>query len=235
MEFELFMVRHGETESNRTHIIQGHLDTPLSNTGLSQAKLVATYLAETEFTLAISSDLARALTTGQSIRDANSSFDDIEVWRVARERCFGKLEGQGVDNMLQEVKGKNKDQIFAWGPEGGETGSQFRDRVRQFVKDLGKRVIKCKENESPTPTRVLVTTHGGFIKDFNMVMVNEYNCSMPCKDGEWGRICPNTGVSTYNMVLDEEGELQQKVVCTKLHYKGHLEGAEYNEPVLYGV
>merc|ERR1712013_754505 len=93
-----------------------------------------------------------------------------EVWKVARERCFGKLEGQGVDNMLQEVKGKNKDQLFAWGPEDGETGSQFRDRVRQFVKDLGKRVIKCKENESLT--RVLVTTHGGFIKDFNMVMVN---------------------------------------------------------------
>jgi len=231
MEFELFLVRHGETESNRTHIIQGHLDTPLSNTGLEQAKLVANHLAGTEFTLAISSDLLRALKTGQSIRDANNSFEEIEVWKVARERSFGEMEGKGVDFMLKEVKGKNKDQIFVWGPQGGETGLQFRDRVRQFIKDLGKRIIKFKGTDS---TKVLVTSHGGFIKDFNMVMVNEYNCSMPCNNGEWGRICPNTGVSRYNMVLDDEGELQ-KVVCSELHFRGHLEGAEYSEPVLYGV
>ena len=213
------------------YCLQGHLDTPLSETGLEQARLVAKHLATTEFTLAISSDLARALKTGQTVRDANNGFNEIEVWKVARERSFGEVEGQGVDVMMREVKGKNKDQIFAWGPAGGETGVQFRDRVRQFVKELGKRIIKLKGSESP---KVLVTSHGGFIKDLNLVLVNEYACSMPCSNGEWGRICPNTGVSRYNMVLDDEGELQ-KVVCTQLHFRGHLEGAEYSEPVLYGV
>jgi len=231
MEFELYMVRHGETESNKTHIIQGHLNTPLSQTGLEQARLVAKHLAGTQFTLAISSDLARALKTGEIIREENSSFSEIEVWKVARERCFGECEGQGVDVMMSAIKGMNKDQIFDWGPAGGETGKQFRERVREFVKDLGKRVIKLEGNENP---RVLVTSHGGFIKDFNMLLVDELSCSMPCKNGEWGRISPNTGVSRFNVVLDKEGEMQ-KVDCTELYYKGHLEGAEYNEPVLYGV
>ena len=45
-KIEMVVIRHGETESNRTHIIQGHLDTPLSDVGLRQADLVADYLGE---------------------------------------------------------------------------------------------------------------------------------------------------------------------------------------------
>ena len=30
-KIEMVVIRHGETESNRTHTIQGHLDTPLSD------------------------------------------------------------------------------------------------------------------------------------------------------------------------------------------------------------
>ena len=197
---------------------QGHLDIPLSQTGLEQARLVAKHLAPTAFSLAISSDLSRALKTGEAIRDANNSFDDIEVWEVARERCFGELQGQAAEVLMNAMEGKDKDQLFVWGPEGGETGKQFRERVRQFVKDLGRRVTKLKGEDSP---KVLVTSHGGFIKDFNMMLVDELGCSMPCENGEWAMICPNTGVSRYNVVLDKEGEIQ-KVVCTQLYYKGHL-------------
>ena len=75
--------------------MQGHLDIPLSQTGLEQARLVAKHLASTSFSLAISLDLSRALKTGEAIRDANNSFD--EVWEVARERCFGEMQGQVVD------------------------------------------------------------------------------------------------------------------------------------------
>ena len=47
-------------------------------------------------------------------------------------------------------------------------------------------------------------------------------------------ICPNTGVSRYNVVLDKEGEIQ-KVVCTELYYKGHLDGSVLNQPAAYGI
>ena len=43
--------------------------------------------------------------------------------------------------------------------------------------------------------------------------------SVPAGNGEWGSICPNTGVSRYNVVMDRERGIP-KVVCTELFYKG---------------
>ena len=34
----LYLVRHGETEWNITHTIMGHTDSPLTQTGINQAK-----------------------------------------------------------------------------------------------------------------------------------------------------------------------------------------------------
>ena len=45
-EVELVVVRHGETESNRSHTIQGHRDTALSDLGVRQAECAAKYLGE---------------------------------------------------------------------------------------------------------------------------------------------------------------------------------------------
>ena len=49
MEVELVIVRHGETEANKCHIIQGHQDTSLSELGLQQAQCVAKYLGRKHF------------------------------------------------------------------------------------------------------------------------------------------------------------------------------------------
>ena len=46
IDVELVVVRHGETESNRTHTIQGHLNTPLSDVGLQQAERLAKHIGK---------------------------------------------------------------------------------------------------------------------------------------------------------------------------------------------
>ena len=56
---------------------------------------------------------------------------EIEEWEVLRERCFGELEGGEARALQEAVKGLNRDEILAWGPKGGETGLQFRQRVRK--------------------------------------------------------------------------------------------------------
>jgi len=56
----VFLVRHGETDANRTRIIQGHLDIPLNTVGLGQAMSLANALRGVVFDLALSSDLKRA-------------------------------------------------------------------------------------------------------------------------------------------------------------------------------
>lgn len=56
----LILIRHGETVWNREHRMQGHSDSPLSDTGLRQAQLLAQRLKEIEFTALYCSDSGRA-------------------------------------------------------------------------------------------------------------------------------------------------------------------------------
>jgi len=230
--FDLILVRHGETDSNRTKLIQGHLDTPLSIVGEEQVRQVAKELANTRVDLAVSSDLQRALRTGEAIVAANSSVSSLETWQEARERCFGEFEGQPAEMLISaSAKAKERGKVKEWGPEGGETGEQFRGRVKSFLSRLCKTVLAKEWEANPV---VLVTSHGGFIKEFNCMIVEEFNCDMPGKKGEHGRICPNTGISRYTLDLDHVGSLSS-IKCTLLHSKDHLGSLEGPEPVLYGV
>jgi len=56
----VYIIRHGETDSNRHRIIQGHLDTELNATGLAQAAIAAEALKHVSFDKAFTSDLQRA-------------------------------------------------------------------------------------------------------------------------------------------------------------------------------
>lgn len=58
---KIYIVRHGETQSNKESIIQGQLDTELNETGIEQARRVADVLRCVHFDAAYSSDLVRAL------------------------------------------------------------------------------------------------------------------------------------------------------------------------------
>ena len=56
-----------------------------------------------------------------------------------------------------------------------------RGKNRGAVKDLGRSIIKFDGGDSPT---VLVTSHRGFFKDFNIMLVDELGCSK-CAGWEW--------------------------------------------------
>jgi len=228
---QLVLVRHGETDANKTHTIQGHLDTSLSELGEKQAVKVGELLAKENFHLAITSDLKRAKSTGQAICDRNSSFESLKEYTVLRERCFGDLEGKPLHMMMDAIKDKSKPELFAWGPTNGESGVTFRARIQEFLDLVGRLAGELAE---PEPT-ILATSHGGFIRDFNMLLVSKYNCKMPTDSGEYGRICPNTGVSRYSLKFSATGETLETAECTQLYYKEHLKDLSVVEPVLYGV
>lgn len=228
--FELVLVRHGETDSNRTKIIQGHLDTPLSKVGEEQAALVAAHLSATTFHLCLSSDLRRAAATGEAIVAARTGNPPLERWEVARERSFGACEGRPAETLQELVAAaKGRGGLLDWGPEGGETGRQFRERVRRCLEEVCTRV-EGMEEERPT---VLLTTHGGFIREFNNLLVAEHGCRMPGKAGLHERICPNTGVNRYT--VEVAGARVAAVACSLLHHREHLGARVGEEPVLYGV
>lgn len=68
----LILLRHGETHHNAAGIYQGHLDTELSERGISQAAAAAAALAHLPLTRIVSSDLRRAADTAAALGQVTS-------------------------------------------------------------------------------------------------------------------------------------------------------------------
>jgi probable phosphoglycerate mutase len=151
----LLVIRHGETAWNAEHRIQGHLDIPLSVTGVRQAARLADRLASEQVDAVYSSELARAWLTAVPLAE-RLGLDVIPEPRL-RERAFGIFEGM----TLEEIAARHPDQFRmwrardpAWAMPGGETGQELIDRVLDGLYDIARR--------HPGQTVALVT-HGGVL------------------------------------------------------------------------
>lgn len=87
----LILWRHGHTEWNEQHRIQGHSDPPLSALGHTQAARVAPWLAARSPVAIISSDLSRAADTAQPLVELTGL--QVRKDPRLRERRFGDWEG----------------------------------------------------------------------------------------------------------------------------------------------
>ena len=67
MQMNIELLRHGETEYNVKRLIQGHMDIPLSEVGLAQAKEVGQDLDTDMFDYIVCSDLKRCRQTLESV------------------------------------------------------------------------------------------------------------------------------------------------------------------------
>ena len=126
----IIAIRHGETAWNVDTRIQGHLDIPLNDTGLWQARQVARALAGEPLSAIYASDLQRAHTTARAIAEATGA--PLVPEPALRERSFGQLEGRTFTEIEAELpeqarRWRQRDPHFA--PEGGETLVQLRERI----------------------------------------------------------------------------------------------------------
>lgn len=64
---KLYVARHGETEWNRLNKVCGRTDSPLTDTGLRQAQLLADKLDDCPIDVIIASPLSRAQKTAQAV------------------------------------------------------------------------------------------------------------------------------------------------------------------------
>lgn len=98
------MVRHGETEWNRTSCLQGRADIPLNATGRAQALATAEALAERgPWDLVVSSTLGRARETARIISRRLGTGAVVEVPALV-ERDYGPEEGTGVAGLSERAK-----------------------------------------------------------------------------------------------------------------------------------
>lgn len=95
----IYLMRHGETEWNRTGRLQGQSDIPLNEFGIRLAEKTAEGLKDVNFDAVFSSPLQRALKTAEIV--AGSRAVTVETDERLREIYFGSGEGARFD----EAKG----------------------------------------------------------------------------------------------------------------------------------
>ena len=93
---QLYYIRHGQSEFNKSLAWAGSSDTPLTKAGKQQALLAGQQMKAEglEFDMVISSPLERALHTAQIIcKEIGFPTNDIVTRLDIVERDFGMLEG----------------------------------------------------------------------------------------------------------------------------------------------
>jgi len=152
----LILIRHGETEWNRSLRFQGHRDIPLSEEGRAQARKIAHRLSTEKIDAAYASDLSRALETAKTIAEYHNL--DVKVTPELKEINFGHWEGlthseidsRFPDSMAQWLKNPMETRI-----PGGESMNDVSLRCMAGVSQI------LAEN---TGKNVLIAAHGGVLR-----------------------------------------------------------------------
>jgi 2,3-bisphosphoglycerate-dependent phosphoglycerate mutase len=147
---QIYLARHGQTEWNADHRLQGSADIALNNTGRIQAAQLASRLADIHFDAVYSSALARSRTTAEIVRGGVP----LTIVPGLNERRLGAFEGRrtdAADPVAAEAYSKRSqdpnDEL-----DGGESLTMFYDRVRTALAQIVSR--------HPFGT-ILIVGHGG--------------------------------------------------------------------------
>ncbi len=152
MKKTVFIIRHGETDLNREHIVQGSgVDSPLNELGHAQAKAFFENYQKEDFELVITSDLIRTIQTAQPFLDTNiPHLIDARIQEIS----WGIHEGmKGTKAMAEQYRvlmAEWKSGDFEARLEAGESAKELGQRVQLFVDELKQRPEE----------RILVVSHG---------------------------------------------------------------------------
>jgi broad specificity phosphatase PhoE len=128
----VYLARHGQTDGNLKGIAQGWTDTPLNETGLKHAAMLAERLRGVQLDGIYSSTLARSRTTAETVA-AGSSVKVISLPGL-REVWLGKWENIALNDPIF----KTRPPADKRGPEDGESGEQVAARVNEAVTGILK-------------------------------------------------------------------------------------------------
>lgn len=154
MRTEVYLVRHGETPGNRLRRYQPY-DTPLSEQGREQARLVAERLAsEGPFAALYTSDLARTMETARAI-GTRLGLEPIPDRRL-RELDTGDWKGSMYTDIEQRYPGHRDRWIAAGGVERmpGPDGESTTDVLRRITAAFDD-IVARRPGE-----RVIAVSHG---------------------------------------------------------------------------
>ena len=143
----LYLVRHGETDWNRSLRIQGSTDIPLNDFGREQAAITGRLLARRAWDGLFASPLSRARETA-AIIGHEIDIDEIGIVDAIAERNYGEAEGLDWEQIERMFPGDTP-------VPGRETHEEVAERAVPALIELGR----VHQGEA-----LVVVSHGGVIR-----------------------------------------------------------------------
>lgn len=156
---KIYLVRHGETDANKNHIMQGQSQNlQLNENGIKQAMELKSKLKNIKFDSCFTSPLIRAWSTAIILVG-----DRVEIKEDKRliERGLGKLEGK--DRKAYDVK-KYWDYYLNSNDQEVEPIQDIFSRCNSFIKDIRK-------SYSNNAT-ILIVSHGAITRCLHHILKN---------------------------------------------------------------
>jgi broad specificity phosphatase PhoE len=150
----IYMARHGETDDNARHVVQGSIDTPLNDRGRDQARELAEKASDLGIVALWTSQLVRAAETAEIVGERLGLTPRVDD-RFAESRR-GSWEGRE----LTEIEASEPDSWAAW--KAG--GPDFRFPGGESLGEHQARVIAAIEAVRAGDEPALVIAHGGTIR-----------------------------------------------------------------------
>ena len=151
----VFVVRHGESETNRKGIWTGWFDAALTDKGIEDAKKAGKLLKQISFEKIYTSDLSRAVETAK-IAIPKCHY---ETSMLLREINVGTLSKKPYSDFTSEQKKSLFQNGYA--EFGGETKSEFKSRVFRFMKEL--ELLACEN--------IAVFSHAGWLREMLDIII----------------------------------------------------------------
>ena len=155
---KIYLVRHCESEGNKSRIFQGQHNADISEKGAKQLTFLANRFKDTELDKIYASSLTRAHKTAQAVADikglnviTDNNFIEINL---------GNFDGKPWDFIFDN----NPDLKQAWyyepqnfAPPGGESMAEVYARAKNGL----NQIIDNPENENKS---ILIATHGCLLR-----------------------------------------------------------------------
>lgn len=210
----IYIIRHGQTDWNKTLRLQGQSNIDLNQEGRELALETAEALKEVPFDVAITSPLNRAVETATIL----TKYRNIPIYKDDRikEISFGEFEGLSCDRNHYTIPDPNFINFFDHPeayvpPKDGESIESLCKRTTEFLMELVNR-------EDLQDKTILVSTHGAALRG----ILSSLTCNDP-SDFWKGGVHKNCAVT----ILEVENGTIKIVEEGKTYYKSQQNAPKY--------
>lgn len=167
---EITLVRHGQSTANRDGILQGQMDSPLSELGRRQASQLGDWFTRREMAwdAVYCSPLSRARDTATIITEhtgMNAAVENADLAEINAGAMQGKT-GPVLRAEHPSFYARGLDGLGDYAEFGGESYEAVQARARRFIALL-------TERHGARADRVLLVSHGGLMFQLTKLLICE--------------------------------------------------------------